>query len=49
MNIKDIKDITIRNMPEGMWKQIKVQAMLEGITIAEIIIKMATLYLKETK
>ena len=40
-------NIAIRNMPDGMWKQIKIQAMLEGITISELIVKMATLYFKK--
>jgi len=41
------KTVTIKKMPHTTWKQIRIQALEEGLEIAELIEKIIKAYLKD--
>jgi len=47
MRKKTLKPITIRDVPDELWKRVKAKAILEGKTTREVVIRLFREYTKE--
>lgn len=47
MNKKTSKPITIRNIPVGLWNEVKAKAILEGKTARKVVIELFQKYTKK--